>query len=254
MRFPLNVLDPQGTQINPDERNYMSYFLNCTDDEYFSPTSSIAAILSDWNSFQRNYLRLDHVPAIFAYHRRSSFPFTPLKVKIWIQRCQFQLDSVQMRTLTCSNIRASTFTINPIRRIVYGNSVVLDDLEANRTYYWRVRPFNAHFTCIPMSSTTSFTTGTTVATQAPSFVESFRVSPNPVPSNSQLSVELVTEQAFTASVQLLDVTGKAISTYPMQVGIGQQYLTIPTGELAKGVYLLRLVTEKGSITEKVVVN
>ena len=62
--FSLNVLDPQGNAIDPDERNYMSYFLSCPDDEYFFSDQQNAAVQQDLNSFSRNYLRLDPVPTV----------------------------------------------------------------------------------------------------------------------------------------------------------------------------------------------
>ena len=181
--FSLNVLDPQGNAIDPDERNYMSYFLSCPDDEYFFSDQQNAAVQQDLNSFSRNYLRLDPVPAVPVITETTTLNY-PVEGEVTdaFNYVNFQWDAVPGATAYYLEIdRTATFSITPIRLIVYGNSKVITELDADRNSYWRVQPFNAMSVYAPTSDLTSFITcsGET-STVTLDFFEAFTVSPKPV--------------------------------------------------------------------------
>ncbi|RME99459.1 MAG: hypothetical protein D6772_07705, partial [Bacteroidetes bacterium] len=53
----LNILDPRGEAIDPDERNYVSYFLLCPDEEYHFTDDQLAVMDADYNSTRHRYLQ-----------------------------------------------------------------------------------------------------------------------------------------------------------------------------------------------------
>jgi Secretion system C-terminal sorting domain len=76
------------------------------------------------------------------------------------------------------------------------------------------------------------------------------IAPNPF-ANS-LSIKLQASGNQNMQLQLLDINGKLLKhkQYNLIQGINQLYF--PAGDLPKGVYLLKLITMQGVITEKVI--
>lgn len=253
--FTRNVLDPQGNRIEPDERNHMSYFLSCSDEEYFFSPIQVSSMQADYNSFSRNFLRINPIPAVREITEQSE-PQLPANGAMVEGH-----NSVLLQWSGVTNAdayfleisRVPSFTVTPIRFLVSGTSRVVA-LDANRTYYWRVRPYNAHSTCTPISSTSSFTTGSLVSTDAPDFVASFSVFPNPLVTGSRLSVRLQAQESFAAHVAILDVMGRPTGvSRDFQFTVGEQQVELPVEQLAAGVYFLQMTTQAGRITQKVVI-
>ena len=151
--------------------------------------------------------------------------------------------------------RTATFSISPIRLIVYGNSKVITELDADRNYYWRVRPFNAMSGCAPTSDLTSFRTGIgETSTETLDFVEAFTVSPNPVFGQSELQIRLSSEEAFNGQIEVLDITGRPTGVQRQyEFATGDQQLNLNIDRLTSGIYLLQITTNEGRLTQKVVV-
>lgn len=255
--FTLNVLDPFGAPIDPDERNFMSYFLSCTDEEYHFSDLQAEAMHFDLNSFDRNYLRTDPVPELLPIEQ---------DVNIVYPTNNEQMPDDDQAYLTWSDVpnasayvieisRVNSFTVNPIREVVYGQSnYTAEGLIPGKKYFWRVRPFNAHIGCAPVSATESFTTNSLVTTRELDFVNDFKVSPNPVVGQNELNIQMNSNLAFNGQVQLIDLTGRAVSqAMSYDFGIGQQQLNFPLNNLSNGLYLLRLTTAEGQVTKKVVI-
>lgn len=255
--FSLNVLDPQGNAIDPDERNYMSYFLSCSDDEYNFSDQQNAVIQQDLNSFSRNYLRLDPVPNVPVITEGTTLNY-PIEGDVTdnYNYVNFQWDAVPGATAYFLEIdRVATFSISPIRLIVYGNSKVITELTSDRNYYWRVRPFNAMSGCAPISSLVSFRTGTGVTNvETPDFVEEFTVFPNPVFGQSELQIRLSSQEAFNGKIEVLDITGRPTGVQRQyEFATGAQQLSLDIDGLTSGIYLLQITTTEGRLTQKVVV-
>jgi hypothetical protein len=257
--FSLNVLDPQGNPIDPQESNYLSYFLSCPDDEYFFTPQQEDLINADLNSFGRNYLRLDPVPTVPVISSETVtttiFPAQDETTDFY-NSVNFQWEPVSGATAYYLEIdRVPTFTVSPIQLIVFGNSKVVEGLDDDKTYHWRVRPFNAMSGCARSSDRVSFRTGTEItSTTAPSFVEEFSVYPNPVFGQSDVQVRLNSEKAFRGQVAMLDITGRPTGiqrTYDFNVG--EQQMSLNIDGLTSGIYLLQVESEAGRLTQKVVI-
>lgn len=254
--FTLNVLDPVGEQINPEERNYLSYFLDCPDEEYFFSDQQIDAIQADLNSNSRNYLRLDPVPEYVEISETPALvsPEQGSTTEAY-NYVVFEWESVPGATSYVLEIdRISSFSLDPVRLIVDGTSAEVEELQSDRNYFWRVRPFNAHYGCASSSAITSFRTGEdVVSTSTPNFVASFSVAPNPVQSQSEIQVYVSTDKAFNGQLELLDINGRPTTVRQRhQFGLGQSQLSLNLSDLPNGIYLLRIQTAEGSLTQKVI--
>ncbi|MEZ5017015.1 MAG: T9SS type A sorting domain-containing protein [Flavipsychrobacter sp.] len=70
--------------------------------------------------------------------------------------------------------------------------------------------------------------------------------PNPTSSTATLNVFL--EKAQSIAIQLVDINGRVVYTNPAtEYNNGQHTIVLPTQQLAKGMYLLQLSNEQGSI-------
>lgn len=76
----------------------------------------------------------------------------------------------------------------------------------------------------------------------------FKVYPNPLTKDSQLTVKFATN--ITAKIYMYDVTGKLAVTDEID-NVNSKRINIST--LTNGVYFLRLVTDKVTITKKVII-
>ena len=76
----------------------------------------------------------------------------------------------------------------------------------------------------------------------------FKVFPNPLMKDSQLTVKFATN--ITAKIYMYDVTGKLAVTDEIDNVNSKQ---INTSNLTNGVYFLRLVTDNTTITKKVII-
>lgn len=76
----------------------------------------------------------------------------------------------------------------------------------------------------------------------------FKVFPNPLMKDSQLTVKFATN--ITAKIYIYDVTGKLAVTDEIDNVNSKQ---INTSNLTNGVYFLRLVTDNTTITKKVII-
>jgi hypothetical protein len=77
---------------------------------------------------------------------------------------------------------------------------------------------------------------------------SLTLYPNPTAGDATLSVEGLTENA---QVVITDVQGRVINSQNMVAG--QKNLTIKRGNLVSGVYYIRLITNKETRSEKLIV-
>jgi len=107
----------------------------------------------------------------------------------------------------------------------------------------------------PFTVTAGFTnvpctyTGGVLPTEDFEFLNAtFKVYPNPLTKNSQLTVKFATN--ITAKIYMYDVTGKLAVTDEIDNVNSKQ---INTSTLTNGVYFLRLVTDNVTITKKVII-
>jgi hypothetical protein len=250
--------DPNGTFINPDEQLFMSYFLNCIRNEYyFSPTQQ-DLMWVDYNRPARAYLRTNFVPNLTEITETPvlTFPineeFTP-----GYNTINFQWTAVAGADHYLLEIdRTATFTINPSIFIVSGtNSHTVTNLEPNRTYYWRIRPYNAYRTCALFTPVATFRTNNmTVNTTDITDLNEWTISPNPVFAQGAMQISLQAARGFDGRFTLYNIAGQVAQQYGMQrINAGNTTFDFPVEGLQPGIYILALDHEEGREVRRVVV-
>jgi hypothetical protein len=250
--------DPTGVFINPDEKLFMSYFDFCPRNEYyFSPTQQ-DLMWVDYNHSSRNYLRSTFVPNLTEITETPVLTYpvggiTPPGYNM----VNFQWTAVTGADHYLLEIdRAATFTINPIRVIVSGtNNHTIATLEPNRSYFWRVRPYNAYRTCTNFTQSGTFQTNSTIVnTTDIADLNEWSISPNPVYAEGSIQINLQATRGFEGVFTLYNTAGQMVRQYGKQrINTGATSFDFSVANLQSGVYILALDHEEGREVRRVVV-
>jgi extracellular elastinolytic metalloproteinase len=79
----------------------------------------------------------------------------------------------------------------------------------------------------------------------------FNVFPNP--ASDAINIQLNDQDASTINIELFDATGKLIQSVS-KANYGNSITTIPTADLAKGVYIVKVISNGFAGTQKVILN
>jgi Secretion system C-terminal sorting domain len=245
------------------EENFMAYFIGCKN--YIFTPEQKKLILADYNSAGRAKLRSNYAPAIETIANHAT-GLTPGSTSSAPMTAYYDFVELSWNPVAGADAylvevdRISSFnTSTTIRGVVTGNSFLLSKkLEANKSYYWRVIPFDSEGgTCLDPS------TATKMRFTASSFVlgakdidglNKWTVSPNPVAQGQSLFVDMSVATSFEAKVSLYNSIGQEMQTIGNQsIAEGQTRLTLATNNLSQGVYFIRVESAKGTETKRVVI-
>ena len=252
--YTLGAKDPTGTVINPMENNFMSYFSSCT---YAFTAQQQSVILADRETSQRNYLDNAFTPAATEINTPATdnFLVSPAngEVPAFFDEVLFEWQPVSGATYYLFEIDVlSTFgTGNYQSFILNGTSKMLDNLQKDRQYYWRVRPFNEYVTCAAHRQRT-FVTSETSATREIQALSAWQVAPNPVSSDAPVRLFVSASENFEATVNILDATGRLVRTLnTVAFSAGETTLDLPTQQLTNGLYFVVVENAEGRASRKV---
>lgn len=256
--FTTQVKDRNGDVIDPEERLFMSYFLNCSRDAYFFSDDQVSLMQADLQSPQRNYIRSNHIPILDEITEvpQLSGPINSEIVESYnaVNLSWENVPGAQAYVLQISRLPTFSASLIVYDEVVYGTSKVVNSLLENTNYFWRVRPFSAYRTCTEPSETESFTTGSTVSTQDIEPLDLFAIAPNPISREAELQVSLKAHQAFTATLSVHALSGQTLTKWAgIQVQPGDNTFDVPTQNLAPGVYLIGLTSGQGRQFKRLVV-
>lgn len=250
--------DPVGMEIDPEERLFMSYFLDCSRDEYFFTPIQQNIVLTDLASSHRNYIRTNYSPP--GEVTESAEPLGPIDGETTpsFGAVYFEWTAVPNASSYLMEVaRNSSFTITPYRVITSNTNVTIaDQLDADKTYYWRVRPFNNLYACVEFSDAAQFKTGTAAtAVNEIKAVSGWSLEPNPVATNAMVNIHLNATTSFEANINLYNINGQLAR----QIGTknfvaGENTFSVSTNGLSNGIYLVAIQTAEGQINKRLVVS
>ena len=149
--------------------------------------------------------------------------------------------------------RFQNFNLIEHRYDVQGTSFVSTELKADKTYYWRLRPYNAQYTCFEESETASFFTGVLSDVKDIEEVNGMQLMPNPVAAGNGLQLDLQMTAAVDLQVRMISVTGQTVEQFDWETNTGQNRWLLNTQDLQAGIYFLQLQSANGVMSRKVVV-
>lgn len=252
------ALDPAGQEVvNTLENNIMSYFQGCTPYQ-FTPDQQ-AAILDDYNSFDRFYLKFGVSTPNLTPINEDANPLKPAdgETLTYYNAVEFDWSDVpgaDAYVFEIDRLPAIGATSEFQRIIVTGgSSIIVDNLNPDVTYFWRVLPYNATQTCSGYSEVSSVTTGLIVNTTSIESLEGWMISPNPVVGGQSMQLTVETTRALDARFDLLNLNGQRLESAAQLLTQGRNVFEWNTAELTPGVYIIRMETEEGVSSKRFVV-
>ena len=93
----------------------------------------------------------------------------------------------------------------------------------------------------------------TVATHEISQIESISINPNPISSGQNILVSIDLNQSIDMNLQIIDIAGKIVYNQLVKLTEGKNEINIDSQFLNGGMYFLKLSSENGVTTKKIVI-
>lgn len=245
--------DPDGTPVasGVQEENFMAYFTGCPNS--FTPEQQ-AAIEADLNNRTDLHTTLDPDVTAFTDSPTQNFPIDGEETPLY-NVVGFDWEPVGGATSYVVEVdRQPTFSFMPTAKFVSGGTYVEfeDVFDPNKTYYWRVKAIKEGNVCGEILST-SFKTGTVTGTKEIRQVMNHSISPNPISEGEVLNINIETNEAFDAVINVYNMSGKQLKEINTTFGFGTTNHQLSVSDFAEGMYIISIQTENGVLTERVVV-
>jgi hypothetical protein len=258
------VRDPFGDALDPDESNIMSYAFD--------------ACVNNFTTEQKTAIALD-VAARTWTSQTPSNTTTVTGVASVVSPANLQSASISNPTvkLDWSNVPGATWyylevygtnvpglwfpnTNDPIyKSILYSSTSEFDlpttNLVAGKYYAWRVKAFNQTSTCATMSGYSKFeaTTATSIADLPLEQQMSLRINSNPI-TTSYIPMTIYSAEEIMGSIRIYGMDGReALSLTKQNLNEGETIVQLPADQLANGVYVAVMNTERGTIQKKLII-
>jgi Secretion system C-terminal sorting domain len=218
--------------------------------------------LADYNSNARTKIRSNYAPAIetIAEQAKGHLPENNTNTAFYDNVTLDWEDVPGADAYLVEIDRQSSLNSSTTIRIITKTSSTLlqGKLEASKSYYWRVIPYDAEGgTCLPIGGAAKlkFTTSAFVlGAKDIASMNQWTVAPNPVAKGQSLFVDMTVAAAFDATISLYNSIGQEVQSLGNQSLVeGQTRFTFDTNNLTQGVYFVRIQSEKGTESKRVVI-
>ena len=229
----VSQLDPDSMRFVSDGRWIMSYSLdNCN--KGFSQ-EQILAMRANLREQKPGHLFDQSAPVVLTERPILLFPIdeTVQFNSVWLEWEEVNGASHYLVEVS----RIPSFGFLNVETIVTENNLLIQDLDIDRKYYWRVRPFNRHNTCTGPSEVASFLTGELSSTDTPDWLADLRIGQ----TADEVSVSLgLNGQLQRLEFYLFDVNGRSVHSSQGQINGSRIVHKFRTTEMVPGLYLLNI--------------
>jgi len=144
--------------------------------------------------------------------------------------------------------------------MVMGNShfdLPTNNLVAGAHYVWKVKAMNATSTCAPISSFSRFEAVTSITTDIQDLpIEkqmTLTVNSNPI-TTSYIPLSIYSAEDVIGSIKIYGMDGREALTLAKQsIAQGESLLQLPAEDLANGMYVAVLMTDRGQLQQKLII-
>jgi len=244
--------DPNGTLVDPMENNMMGYFNFCN--VYAFTPQQRNVVIADRATSARNYLNNTFTPVSTTIDTPTDLLTAPANGATvpYYDEILLEWKAVPGATYYLLEFDLVNTFVSPLSQsfVVTGTSKLVTSLLSNRTYFWRIRPFNEYVTCAT-SRQASFKTPLTSAVQTIEGLTGWQVAPNPVREGAAVKLFVQSERSFEATARIYDLAGRQVFE---QTGLlfseGDNQADLAPGDLENGIYLVVLQNGQGQAVRK----
>ena len=250
-------MDADSATGHADGANIMSYAFQCSNRAF--STDQIAAMTWHLNNLRTNQLGLGTVPTTTAITATPNLTSPIGTSSDGYDATTFTWDPVPNATHYAIEIsRAPTFPYSQLMTdmAIVANSTTYTstELDPNKTYYWRIIPYNEGYFCAAPSTAKSFTSSDfALNTNTIPSIEKIELMPNPTYSGQSVNLVIQSSTDFDAGITIYDVSGRLISSEQKAISSGSTVHPISTFGLSAGIYLVAIQSETGVVNKKLVI-
>jgi len=237
--------DVTGEALDPQEDNYMSYFIGCS--EYVFSEMQGEMMIADYNSPGRNFLKVGYTPNV--EETTEAVLLSPTPDEQLPNYNDIKLDWESAPNAIGYVVSLKQFTTE-IRFFVESSSVILTDLKADKNYNWRIMPVTEVGGCVNFTDYQKFRTGLIISNEATELTDVTLVST--LLENSNLVFNSSTNENMR--IALYDISGNLLANKSQYFTSGTNQVELNT-DLTNGMYFVQLVSQNNkSKTFKAIVN
>ena len=235
-------LDPDSISFRSDGSYFMTYS-NSACKNRFSPLQ-IEAMVSNLQNDKPEQIDEDYQDSPINFD--ETIPVFPINNEIITSdEVTITWDETGNATqyfLECSRFEGFQFPIAAVW--VDGTSYNIEGLKTDRTYYWRITPYNNTFSCSQKSEVNTFVTAITVSTKDYRF-EDVSIYPNP----SSKVFNIRSSQENNIEVSIFDTQMRLLNSFIIESNQTLEY----HHEFTSGLYFIKIKEQNKSEIRKLIV-
>ena len=246
----VELTDPKGNDFKIDGTNFMSYSNDPCQSRF---TNEQANIMHQFAQDQKSAL-LDQTDV---EENLSDAPITNLTpadgAKVKPQSITLSWEAKPNATHYLIQIsRFSFFAVIDYQFISDKSSINIGDLPVDKSYFWRVMPYNAFDVCGTFSQATGgFETTETTQLHELTDNNSLQIYPTLVKQEHDVLIDFSFSAPGDVEILLWDEQGKRVIQWSRRYHSKDQ-IALPAASLSSGIYTLMVVTSAGTVHQRIV--
>ena len=213
--------DFNGEELDPDEENFMGYFIGC--DEYHFSDLQIEMVIADYQSNDRDFLNsVSYVPSLNLNLENTTL-VAPANAATVETYNYVKLEWTQVSGADGYIVEVTQGITNSIY-ISPNPYLHITDLEADKTYRWKVLPYSEVGGCASFTTERIVKTGNILASSELSQI-GISLYPTVIEGGSEVIIE--SSGSYDGNVSIFDVQGKLLNNFELnlQSGLNRIYDT-----------------------------
>lgn len=256
--FTNQIEDPCGEVVVPMEINFMGYFLSCSDFSYIMTDDQAAQMVENIESTSRDYLDNDFMagpePGLAGLLSPSAGSQLDRNENIGFD---WEDDSNAVAYLfQLSNRNAFNDENIVVSRIVEESYTVVDELEQNQFYHYRVIPITENFTCPRFDEleVKQFLTGLGTSTSELEGGFSLTLMDQLLQRGQEIQLHYDTDRPRQIDWQMFDANGALVAQNEASLSPSGSIYNFDNNSVNhSGIYFMRIQSENGVQSFKILV-